>query len=160
MSVLNVMAFIPSLEQNSRLVGKSRSNEEERFRESLAKLLSSQGVEAVKVYEDVSTSRSFGRNSTDNIPPQARTDDATRAEAEKLWYQTLPLLIRFLEDPSDEVAASATPLLNDTMRLVSFDPWYSEPELSVAHHSTKKLAKQTRAHFSCHRTRQNSSRLC
>lgn len=54
MSVLNVMAFIPTLEQNSRLVGKSRSNEEERFREILAKLLSSQGVEAVKVYEDVS----------------------------------------------------------------------------------------------------------
>ena len=54
MSVLNVMAFIPSIEQNSRRSGKSRSPEEERFRENLAKLLSSQGVEAVKVYEDVS----------------------------------------------------------------------------------------------------------
>lgn len=54
MSVLDVMAFIPSLEENSRSQGKSRSNEEERFRESLAKLLSSQGVEAIKVYEDVS----------------------------------------------------------------------------------------------------------
>ncbi|KAJ9119660.1 hypothetical protein QFC22_003370 [Naganishia vaughanmartiniae] len=99
MSVLNVMAFIPSLEENSRSNGKSRSNEEERFRESLAKLLSSQGVEAIKVYEDT------------------RTDDATRAEAEKLWYQTLPYLIKFLEDSSEEVAASASPLLNDTMRL-------------------------------------------
>ncbi|KAJ9097300.1 hypothetical protein QFC21_004969 [Naganishia friedmannii] len=99
MSVLNVMAFIPSLEENSRSNGKSRSNEEERFRESLAKLLSSQGVEAIKVYED------------------SRTDDASRAEAEKLWYQPLPYLIKFLEDPSEEVAASASPLLNDTMRL-------------------------------------------
>ncbi|KAJ9110463.1 hypothetical protein QFC19_001589 [Naganishia cerealis] len=99
LSVLNVMAFVPSLEANSRSNGKSRSNEEERFRESLAKLLSSQGVEAVKVYED------------------SRTDDATRAEAEKLWYQTLPYLIKFLEDSSEEVAASASPLLNDTMRL-------------------------------------------
>ena len=53
MSVLNVMAFIPSIEQNSQRSGKSRSSEEERFRENLAKLLSSQGVEAVKVYEDV-----------------------------------------------------------------------------------------------------------
>lgn len=53
MSVLNVMTFIPSLEENSRSNGKTRSNEEERFRESLAKLLSSQGVEAIKVYEDV-----------------------------------------------------------------------------------------------------------
>lgn len=57
MTVLNVMAFIPTLEQNSRAAGQSRSTEEERFRESLAKLLSSQGVEAVKVYEDVSDCR-------------------------------------------------------------------------------------------------------
>ncbi|GHJ86694.1 hypothetical protein NliqN6_3096 [Naganishia liquefaciens] len=99
MSVLNVMAFIPSIEQNSQRSGKSRSSEEERFRENLAKLLSSQGVEAVKVYED------------------SRTDDTSRSQAEKLWYETLPLLIKFLEDPSDEVAAAATPLLNDTMRL-------------------------------------------
>lgn len=68
MSVLRVMAFIPTLEQNSRLVGKSRSNEEERFRESLAKLLSSQGVEAVKVYEDVSNTCPFHGNVTDNVP--------------------------------------------------------------------------------------------
>jgi hypothetical protein len=54
MSVLNVMAFIPGIEQNSRRSGSSRSLEEERFRENLAKLLSTQGVEAVKVYEDVS----------------------------------------------------------------------------------------------------------
>lgn len=100
------------------MVGKSRSNEEERFRESLAKLLSSQGVEAVKVYEDVRGFCSSPCDSSDKSV-QARTDDGTRANAEKLWYETLPLLIRFLEDPSDEVAASATPLLNDTMRLVS-----------------------------------------
>lgn len=54
-----------------------------------------------------------------DYPLKSRTDDASRSQAESLWYETLPLLIKFLEDPSDEVAAAATPLLNDTMRLVS-----------------------------------------
>lgn len=99
--VLDVMSFVIPMEEHSRLsrAGYDRTNEEEQQRKNLARVLSAQGVESFKIAED------------------ENADPSHRATAEALFYETLPVMLRFLEDTHDEVSLCVAPLLTDIMRM-------------------------------------------
>lgn len=118
LQVLDVMAFVVALEERTRLgsgdgkaggssstvgaggvAGYDRTNDEEQQRKALARVLSAQGVEAFKIAEDDGA------------------DPSMRSTAERLFYETLPVMVRFLEDPYDEVSLCVAPLLSDIMRM-------------------------------------------
>lgn len=104
LQVLNVMAFVGALEERTRTGGgksasSSVSTDQEQQRKALARVLSAQGVEAFKIAEDDAA------------------DPSIRSTAERLFYETLPIMLRFLEDLNDEVSLCVAPLLSDIMRM-------------------------------------------
>jgi len=121
--VLDVMSFVVPLEKNTRLSGRKPvdlDDDEISFRASLGKVLAAYGTETLKMSEDVSSllSPTLMTLLTD-IRRQETADPSLRAQTEKMCYETLPMLLKFVEDNNNDVYDAISPLLSDIMRIVS-----------------------------------------
>lgn len=121
--VLDVMSFVIPLEKSTRLSGRKTvdlDDDEISFRASLGKVLAAYGTETLKMSEDVSSrSRSALLTLLITTRRQETADPSLRAQTEKMCYETLPMLLKFVEDNNNDVYDAISPLLSDIMRIVS-----------------------------------------
>jgi exportin-T len=99
-SVLSIVAGLTPLEEKTR-DAQSDPNVQE-FRERAAKLLNSFGIELGKI-----------------VVPEALAEDKTKAEAEVMLENCLPLFLRFLGDNSNDTSQAVFGMLDDLLKRVS-----------------------------------------
>ncbi|GAA5859251.1 hypothetical protein JCM8547_008938 [Rhodosporidiobolus lusitaniae] len=98
--VLNVSAVLNGLIEVGREGGRTEADDEtELFREKLAKLLNAVGGELSKILED------------NNSTPDAKSASSTHLTS------LLPLLLRFISDPSDSTSLSTVPFLTTLLSI-------------------------------------------
>lgn len=104
LAILSIVSALTPLEISTRAQGSS-DQQILLFRERMAKLLNSFGVELGKM-----------------VAPEALAEDKTKVRAEAMLQESLPLFIQFLSDDSNDVSTAVFGFLDDILKRVSLCP--------------------------------------